>query len=1477
MKIFLSHSSQDKGLVDGLRRALEVRGCAGWLDVRQLRGGDILPDELKRAIEEANAFVLFVSPASLQSDWVGEELRHALEIQRQRREDGIDYRVVPLGIDGTKLGVLKQLFDGEPVYIEVSSGPGGVEAAIPALEAALGVRLPQVQGGMAAADERPQEELVLELSRLDFFEEGGVRRGQGEAKLVYQPADSRRRAVESEPFVFRAPLGPIEMEDLRWYLEEYAVWPGGYVEEKARRIEGQLEAWGQVLYKAAVPSDSAREVLNGWSQVHARAVRRFSVQVDKGLPKGTEQARVDRASEAATSLLGLPWELLHDGAAFLFQGRKPVRVRRRLPNTRDLDVAAVGLPIRVLLVTARPEDEACGYIDHRASAEPLVRAVESLGGLVELTLLGEPTFAGLVEELQRAEEADEPYHVLHFDGHGVFSKREGLGGLCFEDLRDVGKLVKRRHQTVYTDELGKALRDYRIPLVFLEACQTAQAEEDKGSVASELLRAGVASVVAMSHSVLVATAWRFVESFYKGLAEGKRVGDAMLEGQQRLYDDDFRLRTFSGDLHLQDWFVPVLFQEAVDPRLFERVPGDEARRTTAELLAARLAHLPKEPDTGFIGRSRALLALERLLIREPYGVIRGQGGEGKTALAAELARWLVRSQRLERAAFVSVEGLEVKPAAAVLDALGRQLLPADTYSVAEYSDLEEALPPVERALAEARTVVVLDNLESLLLPPWMQPDEALAADARADLEAVLALCQRLGAVGATRLVFTTRERLPDPFGEEGNCIELGRLDRDEAVQFIERVLEGSEGVSVAGQRGAARLDTDAATREAIEALIEAVQGHARTLSLLAPHVQAEGVEQTRVQLTGLMQRMHADYPDSREQSLFASVELSLGRLSAVNRERVEVLGVFHGELDLDVLRVMMEWERDDVASLGGELVESGLATAAPYNHLRLHPALCPYLQAGLDADRRVELEGRWTVAMRAFIEFLVQQADQDAQLAATLTVLELPNAMALLDRVQAAGDAEATIDLTTDLYRLVQNLGRPRVLAKIGSARDAAAGGLAGERWSHARFEAQRTQIEQQLAAGQLATAHTGARQLHQRALAEGESAYARADYDIAVACLLLGRVLNTGGAAAQALPLLKEAQGRFEAIAERRDSLGAALMASNSLAEQGDCLLALGQLDAAAAAYEEKIQRAEKLDDRRQVATGEFQLGIVRLHQRRYDDALTAYQEARETFAALGEPLTVAGSWHQIGMVHQEACQSEAAEQAYRQSLAIRTQEGDVRGQASSLTQLGNLYKASGRFEDAASFYQQAISKDIELGDARYEGIDRSNLADTLRQLGRYDEARSEIRRAITSKEPFGHAAELWKTWDILQQIEEAEGNAPAAAQARAKALDLYLAYRRDGGENHSGIGRLCHAVTAAMLGQADDAPSIETLKPQLEQLLAQDEGWNPLVPLLLQIIDGTRDRTLAEHPDLRYDAAAELHVLLDQLEAAGTSGGQG
>ena len=61
-------------------------------------------------------------------------------------------------------------------------------------------------------------------------------------------------------------------------------------------------------------------------------------------------------------------------------------------------------------------------------------------------------------------------------------------------------------------------------------------------------------------------------------------------------------------------------------------------------------------------------------------------------------------------------------------------------------------------------------------------------------------------------------------------------------------------------------------------------------------------------------------------------------MSEANRERACVLGVFHGGVDLDMLREMMQSEEVDVASLAVELIETGLATPNRYDHLTVDPA-----------------------------------------------------------------------------------------------------------------------------------------------------------------------------------------------------------------------------------------------------------------------------------------------------------------------------------------------------------------------------------------------------------------------------------------------------------------------------------------------------------------------------------------------------------
>ena len=157
-------------------------------------------------------------------------------------------------------------------------------------------------------------------------------------------------------------------------------------------------------------------------------------------------------------------------------------------------------------------------------------------------------------------------------------------------------------------------------------------------------------------------------------------------------------------------------------------------------------------------------------------------------------------------------------------------------------------------------------------------------------------------------------------------------------------------------------------------------------------------------------------------------------------------------------------------------------------------------------------------------------------------------------------------------------------------------------------------------------------------------------------------------------------------------------------------------------------------------------------------------------------------------------------------------------------------------------------------------------NLGDTLCKLRRFDEARQEVLRAIECDAQFGHAAEPWKTWGILALIETDAGNHTAATEAKRKAIDCCLAYRRDGGENHFPDGRICLAVTQALLA-GDPAAATSFLK----QLTADPDATGPIrtfIQALQAIVAGSRDRALADAPELDYTMAAEILFLIETLE---------
>jgi hypothetical protein len=302
--VFISHTSKDDAFVKALRERLEAHGIETWVDSRELRGGSKLAPEIEEAIETARAFIVVLSVNTINSPWVRKEIKKALEVEAEKKDDG--YRVIPVMLPGVGPAALELWFEEEPVGITVELKTGGMDEALIPILAALGERAREDHVTIHEIPARPVEELILRLQDPKIEEQDGKRRATATATLIYEPADEHVKEIESIRYKFTAPLGAIEHEEIRWSLEEYLRWPVGVFKTRAERTEVQLPEWGKALYQAALSATVTQEALRAWETAGGGAARRFSVWVDAEPVEGTPKEEIAATQEAASALLALP-------------------------------------------------------------------------------------------------------------------------------------------------------------------------------------------------------------------------------------------------------------------------------------------------------------------------------------------------------------------------------------------------------------------------------------------------------------------------------------------------------------------------------------------------------------------------------------------------------------------------------------------------------------------------------------------------------------------------------------------------------------------------------------------------------------------------------------------------------------------------------------------------------------------------------------------------------------------------------------------------------------------------------------------------------------------------------------------------------------------------------------------------------------------------------------------------------------------
>ncbi len=1168
-------------------------------------------------------------------------------------------------------------------------------------------------------------------------------------EAVLEEAGVRRLAVGR----LGGGLNGRDREDVRWYLEDYLQYPVDPAPVIAGRVERRLAELGAGLFREVFEAD--RDAIRLWETVAG------------DLP-GT-RLEVDEGVDAAV----VPWELLRDPATDGPLALRAGAFVRTLPRSAVPPVLPSPGPggLRVLLVICRPGGR--DDVPFRSVASHLVRLSREAREAFDLDVLRPPTFAALTRVLGQAREAGRPYHVVHFDGHGawldaeaaaaadaggefssqVFSlvsppRRGSHGYLVFED-----SAPGKGWQLVDGPALGKLLRDGGVPVLVLNACRSAHADlvtepeqtagaagdahgrvRAYGSLAQEVMDAGVAGVVAMGYNVYVVTAAKFIGDVYAGLLGGQTLGAAAAGARQQLAADPVRLVGVE-PRPLQDWVVPVVYEAApLALRAKTDTWGLRIDLDQAEAGAERAgleAGVPAGPDAGFYGRDESLLALDRGFDAAPVVLLHAWAGAGKTTTAAEFARWYALTGGAEAVLFTSFE--HHLTLARLVDQAGNRFGPALERAGVRWDTLseEQRRDVALQLLAQVPVLWVWDNIEPVAGFPAGTPSAWTAAE-QDELKAFL---RDLATQTKTKVLLTSRR------DEQGWLGDLPARVALPPMPMLER-LELARSVA-ARQPGGTRAFLEVADWRP---LLEFSQGNPLTITILARQALRDHYT-TPAQMGGFVDHLRAGAAqvtdgaaEGRSASLAASLDYGLyGAFTDHERAILALLALFQGFTFVAALGSMGRGDdpvpaaagldHDTVTGLLDKATDAGLLTAYGGGYYAVHPAIPWHLNTLFlhyygppGSPAAVHALRAWTTVIGGVGVYYHDQYQQGHAEVTGVLGLEEANLLAARRHVLAHGWHKLITGPMQGLYTLYEHTGRTVELQRLVSEltpvyTDPATGGPRPgleDQWAiltgydiHIAYKARDWSAARGLQDAMITWRRERAAGALGLSPAQLNGQQRDRIHNLAVGLLGLGEILREQADPACVQPY-QEATRLLQRIGARH--------------EEGRTAAKLGR------AYEQipslrDLGKAEYWYKWASELLGEHDaLGQARIKGDLGDIAYERFRDARRA-----------------GASHQELHgYLNAAADAHHQELALLPKDA-LNDHAIAQNQLGNIYAHAGDISRAFEHYQKAIHYQERQDNTYGAGQARYNAALTLAHAGRQHDALLYARAALRDFQAVG------------------------------------------------------------------------------------------------------------------------------------------
>lgn len=1165
---------------------------------------------------------------------------------------------------------------------------------------------------------------ILTIRHLPVAEEPTFQVIRGDGKQVgTAPIPSpHEHPVEGRP---RSDL----MRELQWYLEEFLDYPFSPETDHARRVLDALRDWGEAAFNAVFDNRGAGGMYDECTH-EGYAALRLRVAADD------------------PEVLAWPWEALRDPSGG-YVGQL-CRVERRVEgDVRDPQPLPEGLPedaVNILLVIARPFEQ---DVPFRSVGRPLVELIDEKDLPARVTVLRPPTFDALRDHLH---ENKGQYHIVHFDGHGGFfdllMEDEGSGedlpaggsrhiyspvGHLFFELEEDGEKLDRkemvRRSAVTAEQIAGVLREAGVPTVVLNACRSGmhsgEARDPFASVASALLQAGVRSVVAMAYNLYVSAAQEFLPAFYERLFEEGSVGAAVRAGRRQLFAEPGRVCA-RGTFDLQDWLVPVLYQQA--PFSYDFATEATTPRRQEPDLGEDLA--ASENPYGFIGRDGPLLELERALRRErPAVLVQGLGGVGKTTLARGFCRWLARTGGLGQGC-IWLKFRDIHSADYVMNRMGEQVLTAlgRSHEAEQFAagPMDERVEKLACDLRDNRFTVVWDNFESVAgiegtsLTPNLEPE---------DRRVLRDLLARLRG-GETKVLITSRSPEKWLGREQRSVVDLGGMQGEERWRFFAIVLKEMG-------RQFDRTDPDQVE------LMDLLGGHPLAMRVILPRL--EDRDTTAASLINDIRNnaQFFDGEDGTQRQLFAAIRVPLEALPEDLRPLLTPLALHEGYVDAKDLEEMCdsteETSKDErIDRFMSSLTTAGLLQNLEYEVFELHPVLSGYLRAVWFPQVKDEEYERWA---HAFVDMMARLADFYG--GKELHEQRPPFAVHKGNFQRALNMAKHR-DMGDHVEALTQALAIFALNSRDFADSERLYGRLANHASDTGNDELQATVFHQ---LGMVAA--------EQHDLESAEIWHFRS-------LEVKDKLGNEAGAAQSYHELgntafyrhdLESAEEWYRRALEIRERLGIEHGLASDYHQLGMVAQQQRDLKSAEKWYRRSLNIFQKLDDEVGAARSYHQLGTVASEQYHFEAAEEWYLRAADIFERLHDEHQVASTYHELGTV---AYDVEAAEKWYRRSLEISEKLNDLKGAARSYHQLGIVAYVQRDLEAAQKWCRCSLGIMEKLGDEAAVASSYHQLGVVAQEKGDLASAREWYRQSLEIGEKLGDNHGVAVTCAQLGQLQK-------------------------------------------------------------------------------------------------------------------------